>query len=240
MEYPKDVCDWQQLADNVDSLEELTVLEKNQAKQGFQYLRKALGEDFLRRIWVQVSPEGLPHPLMGLMINFAPWTRRELTRLSEALRILKGSENLEALIARLEDPKKFRHDELVIKSAAKLVTEGLLAGFEPTLPVAQNQKQPDIKLQNPETGETLFLEVAVQGSARSANEAYAAMNAVTFSLMRVGVGIQWAGRMLKTPAIPHWEEIARAVDKAIQRAQEEHILVDCCGRRYSRDRTLPN
>src|SRR6266850_6906474 len=93
-----------------------------------------------------------------VLANYAPSSRRSITRFADQLRILDASPNLGNVLARLQDVTQFDHDALLIKVASRLVEDGLRARFEPTMAVKNNQKQPDLKLQDPLTGETLFLE----------------------------------------------------------------------------------
>jgi hypothetical protein len=55
-----------------------------------------LGDDFLSRA-------GAHHPMLGLLLNYAPWTWREMTRFAEYFRTLLGSQHFEKVPARLED-----------------------------------------------------------------------------------------------------------------------------------------
>lgn len=215
---------WEHYIEDLESIDGLSGLEKHQAKEALEYLRKVLGDDFLSRASARV-PHATHHPMLGLLLNFVPWTRRKITRFAEYLRNLEGSQNLENVLARLEDAAEFDHDSLVIKSAAKLVAEGLRARFEPTMPVEDNQKQPDVRLDDPGTGETVFLEVAIQTTAQREREAMEATWAITNSLIGTSFDLQWAGHLHKTPSEPHLRDILSKISSSAARANSERTFV---------------
>jgi hypothetical protein len=217
---PKDVFNWDEHQSHVDMLDELNRLEKDEARRAFDYLKRTLGEDFLRRI----QATGKYHPLMGYVINFAPWTRKYLTRLAASIRALETSPNIANVLRQLEEADRFLHNVLLIEATAKLVLEGFRAAFEPTLPPANFQKQPDAKLVSPETQEEIFLEVSILGRARESIEAFEAMNAVTITFMKMPAGVRWAGRLYKIPAPSHLTDIVSRIEKALQRVVQEQCF----------------
>jgi hypothetical protein len=81
-------------------------------------------------------------------------------------------------------------------------------------------------VENPETSETLFIEVSIQNPSRIEVEAYEAMDKFTSTFMRVDPGMQWSGRLLKTPAVPHLREITNRVGAAFARAQREQSFIE--------------
>lgn len=220
MQFPTDCTVWKQLSDNAREIEGLSPIERDYSARSFLYLEQVLGKDFLKRI------EKTSHPLNYLIANFVPWTRHKIVRFADALRTVSGSVNFDLFVDSLEDYEKFSHNLLVVEGTAKLVNDGLQATFEPTLPVSNNQKQPDVKLEHAATGETLYMEFAIQNSSRGAQEAFDAMDAISSRFMRLGVNLLWAGRMFKTPAVPHLRDLAIQLDNAISRAQSEECFVD--------------
>ncbi len=224
--------EWKHHIEGVEKMEGFNAPERRQAKEALQYLQTVLGNDFLSR--AAPNPPVASHPILHLLANYAPSSRRDLTRFAGYLRTLEGSENLNRIVARLHDRAQFRHDALVIKSAAELVREGFQARFEPTMPVQDGQKQPDIRLDDAQTAESVFLEVAVQSSARREREAEDAaqkignlLNAVVIDLYnkRGGLDLRWAGRLYKTPSEPHLEEILGSIGDLARRAVSEETIL---------------
>jgi len=161
---------------------------------------------------------------MGYVINFAPWTRKYLTRLAASIRALETSPNIANVLRQLEEADRFLHNVLLIEATAKLVLEGFRAAFEPTLPPANFQKQPDAKLVSPETQEEIFLEVSILGRARESIEAFEAMNAVTITFMKMPAGVRWAGRLYKIPAPSHLADVVSRIEKALKRTFSPEFL----------------
>jgi hypothetical protein len=161
--------DWNYHIEALDQISGFEAQEKQETKQGLLYLQKILGDDFLRRSSVD-EPFVARHPLLKTLANFAPSSRRAITRFASQLRILENSENLCNVVARLHDPTQFDHDALLIKLAARLGVEGLRVRFEPTMEVKNNQKQPDLRLEDAVTSELVFVEVSTQVASQRERE----------------------------------------------------------------------
>lgn len=224
--------EWKHHIEGIEQMEGFNAPERHQAKEALQYLQTVLGNDFLSR--AAPDPSVASHPILQLLANYAPSSRRDLTRFAGYLRTLEGSENLTRIVVRLHDATRFKHDALVIKAAAGLVREGLQACFEPTMPVQDNQKQPDVRLDSAQTGETLFLEVAVQNIAKREREAEEAaqrignlLNAVVMDLYNKhgNLDLRWAGRLYRTPSEPHLQEILDKIGDLARRAVSEETIV---------------
>lgn len=223
--YVNNPFNWDEHKAYVEEMPELTLLEKDQAKRAFDYLKETLGPDFLQQLHArQVATKQL-HPITGYVVNYAPWTRRYLTRFADSLRALEGSTNIALVIKQLEEPDRFTHNALLLDAAAKLRTVGLQAAFEPTLPLGNNQKQPDARLTSTETNETIFLEVSILQDAREAIAARDAMNRLTFTVMGMPPGYRWSGRLFKTPAPAHLEEIISRLNDATKRATQDSSFI---------------
>lgn len=220
MDFPNDHREWEQLTESLRQIEGLTPFEVEDAAHAFSYLSQTLGPDFLKEI------SGKRHPLEWLVINFAPWTRRRIIRFAESLQAVSSSRNFDSLLRSLHNSDKFAHNELMIDFTARLAREGFAASFEPTLPVSNNRKQPDVRLEHAGTNETLFMEVSLQQPSREESEAHEAMNQLTSLFMRIGTGLRWAGRMFKTPAAPHLFDIVVRLNTAIERAQSEKRFLE--------------
>ena len=128
---------------HIEGLEEISGFrveeERSDAKRALLYLQRVLGDDFLERSSAGDSCLGR-HPLLRALANLAVSSRRKIMRFAEQLKVLEGSENFTNVLARLRDATQFDHDALLIKAASRLVREGLIARFEPTVEVKNNQK----------------------------------------------------------------------------------------------------
>ncbi len=213
---------------HIESLEQMSgfqAQEKHRAKEALLYLQTVLGDDFLQRCSTE-SPFVARHPFVRWLANYAPSSRRSITRFADQLRVLDGSQNLGNVLARLHDVTQFDHDALLIKSASRLVSDGLRARFEPTLDVRNNQKQPDLRLEDPLTGETLFLEVATQTTAQREREVNDNNSAVFAAVFGPSYDLCLSGRWFQTPSQQVFGDILERIKRGGLRALGERTLVE--------------
>jgi len=215
---------WKHHIESLERMDGFNALEKHRAKEALEYLQTVLGGDFLLR-----SSAGDPcvarHPIRMLLANFAPCSRRRIARFAGYLRTLEGSQNLDKVMAKLHDLAQFDHDALLIKSAAKLVGEGLRARFEPTMPEGNNQRQPDLRLDDPLTGEALFLEVATQAPAQRERDALDASSAIIKVVYGISLELCFSGHWHKTPPEQDLGDILERIKACAVRALDERTLV---------------
>lgn len=93
--------------------------------------------------------------------------------------------------------------------------EGLVAKFEPTMPITDRQKQPDVKLLSESANEHAFLEVSIQETAKHEKEASESHYVVTKQLISIRPGIMWAGKISRTLAPPHLKDVLKRMDRAV-------------------------
>ena len=215
--------EWKHHIDGLERMDGFHGLEKHQAKEALQYLQRVLGDDFLSKCSAG-DPYVARHPFLMLLANFAPCSRRDIARFAGHLRTLEGSQNLENVLARLHDVTQFGHDALLIRSAANLVGEGLRASFEPTMPERKNQRQPDLKLDDPLTGETVFLEVATQAPAKRWREATDANSAVFNAVFGISLDLCFSGHWHKTPSKQALGDLLERIKASARRALNERSI----------------
>jgi len=212
---------------HIESLEQMSgfhAQEKRQSKEGLLYLQHVLGDDFLQRCSTE-NPFVARHPILQWLANFAPSSRGSIARFAGHLRILEGSQNLGNVLARLHDITQFNHDALLIKSASRLVSDGLEARFEPTMAVKNNQKQPDLRLDDPLTGETLFLEVSTQTSSQKEREVTDTNSAVFAAVFGPSYDLSFSGRWYSTPSTKVLSDILERIKCGAARARSERTIV---------------
>ena len=212
---------------HIEALEQINgfeAQEKQEAKQALLYLQTVLGDDFLRRSSLE-EPFVARHPLLRTLANFAPSSRRAITRFASQLRILERSQNLCNVVARLHDVTQFDHDALLIKLASRLVAEGLEAQFEPTMEVTYNQKQPDLRLEDPVAGETVFVEVTTQIASQREREMTDTNTAVFTAVFGTRYDACLSGRWESMPSKHALVRILKKIDDAKMRAINERTIV---------------
>jgi hypothetical protein len=216
--------EWTYHIEALDQISGFESQEKQEAKQALLYLQRVLGDDFLRRSSVD-EPFVARHPLLRTLANFAPSSRRALTRLAYQLRILETSQNFCNVVARLHDVTQFDHDALVIKVASRLAAEGLQARFEPTMEVKNNQKQADLRLEDPVTRETVFVEVTTQGASQREREITDTNTAVLTAVFGTSYDACLSGRWESIPSKQALGRILKKIDDAKTRAISERTVV---------------
>ncbi len=216
--------EWNYQIEALEQINGLEPQEKQDAKRAILYLQRVLGDDFLRRSSVD-EPFVARHPLLRTLANFAPSSRRAITRFASQLRILESSKNLCNVIARLHDLTQFDHDALLIKMASRLVAEGLRAQFEPTMEVKNNQKQPDLRLEEPVTGETVFVEVTTQVASQREREITETNTAVFTAVFGTRYDACLSGRWESMPSKEALDSILNKIDNAKARAINERTVV---------------
>lgn len=218
------LVEWGHHIEGLERMDGFCALEMDQAKEALLYLRGVLGDDFLWRCSAG-DPYVARHPILMLLANFAPCSRRGMTRFAGYLRVLEGSQNLDKVLARLHDMSQFNHDGLLIKAAAKLVEQGLRARFEPTMHVEDNQRQPDLRLEEPVTGETLFLEVVTQAPAQREREVTDTNSAVIGAVIGISYELCFSARWHQTPSKQVLGGILERIRVGAVRALNERTLV---------------
>ena len=218
------LLEWGHHIEGLERMDGFCALEMDQAKEALLYLRGVLGDDFLWRCSAG-DPYVARHPILMLLANFAPCSRRRMTRFAGYLRVLEGSQNLDKVLARLHDMSQFNHDGLLIKAAAKLVEQGLRARFEPTMHVEDNQRQPDLRLEEPVTGETLFLEVVTQAPAQREREVTDTNSAVIGAVFGISYELCFSARWHQTPSKQVLGGILERIRVGAVRALNERTLV---------------
>jgi hypothetical protein len=214
--------EWQYHIDGLERMEGFARGDRDKAREALRYLQSVLGDDFLSRS--SPRPFAAQHPLMMLLANFAPCSRLDLARLAGYLRTLEGSENLDGVVRRLHDIRQFDHDALLIKSAARLVRQGLRARFEPTMPVRDNQRQPDLRLDDPLTGDTVFVEVVKQDAQMAMRKASANCSAVLSTLYTITFDLCHSARWHRLPSPPELENILEKTRAAARRALDGRTM----------------
>jgi len=142
---------------------ELSDVDRQRAKDSFQYLRGVLGEGYLRRAYRQQNPM-----LFWYFTNAAGRARLSLIRLAEALKGLQGAPGYEAILKRIRRPKSLEdllEGRSVIEVAQKFLRAGFSVEFEPRVSVPNHlgvaaHKRPDMRITDKETGEELIVEVS--------------------------------------------------------------------------------
>jgi hypothetical protein len=210
---PEDYKSWDKLVQHCNEIEGLTDLEKEKAKRAFLYLKQEFGEQFLEQVFVD------PHPFGFNIINTAPWTRKWITWFAEAMKSLRDSDGFGSLLKRLKDKDRYVEAESVLEVAYKLSRAGLRVAFDPQAP--ENRKIPDLRINNEEKSEELFVEISIQRESMARTKSMTTMNAITRPLWSSFPFLNYCGIIHKTLSEKHLADVSREVEKAVERVKAQ-------------------
>ncbi len=213
LEKYEEYLDWDKLAEHCDSIEGLSGLEKERAKRAFKFLKEALGENLLK--------ESRPrHPLIPHILNLAPWSRKWISWLAEALEELQERNGYQSLLERLRRTDGFSEGLSVLEVADKLSKSGFEVVFDPVVDVSGQTKRPDLRLLDRETGETVYVEVSVLEESRVARDASRTMTKIFDPLWRVVPFLNYSGVIHKSLSERHLEEVAQKVVATVEKVRK--------------------
>jgi hypothetical protein len=169
----EDHWNWDKYIEQCDLIE-LSVTDRQRAKDSFKYLRGVLGEGYLKAATSYLRGEfNQRNPLFSwYFANSAPRARLSMIEFVEALGALENAANFKAVLRRIkkrikkpEDLNDLAEGISVIEVAHKFFQAGFDVEFEPSVSVPNHLgvvgiKKPDIKIINTRTGEEIFVEVS--------------------------------------------------------------------------------
>lgn len=210
-----DYTDWNKLIKHCDSLDELSGLEKEKAKRAFKLLRKEFGNNFLKRAF------DARHPIFQYIFNIAPWTRKWIIWFADAIRELKGQENHESLFTRLQDAAKFPEALSVLEIAYHLCRVGFTISVDPSVDISGRPKIPDLRVCDADNNEEFFVEVSIQQGSEVQEEAWRTAERFHSLLWRSVPFVHYCGRVDKTLADKHMDQILKKVENVIENCTKE-------------------
>lgn len=214
LESVKDLRDWNAWMENVKSIEGLTEIEKKKAIKALSLLRDFLGVDFLK----EAFKDG--HPIVHLLINYAPWTRKWLTWLANVLNTLKTCDKFEKVVKGLTSKNNYSSTIIEVDFAHRFSNSGFNVEFHPSI---ESGKQPDFKIVNPETSEKFYVEVASLGPSkyeRDVSNAFYSIGILLF-LKALPLNLDYTGRVYKYLSNLHLAEVLSKIENAINKANSE-------------------
>lgn len=204
---------WQYQVESCDSLEEISVLERNKAKIAFAFLKKYFGDDFPKEIMV------INTRFRTFFWNKVPWTRVWFTWLGEAIKNLENSQNFKSVIKKLRSSiaDDFEEALTLLEYGLKFVKAGFNVDFERGTTNAKGENtSPDIYLTNIETGEKIFVEI----TRLKPNPEIEEMSDIFYRSINQGLmngkQINCSGRLFKSISRERLKEIKQEVDKKVE------------------------
>ena len=214
LNWPDDYQSWEKLAAHCDSIDQLSDLEKEQAKRSFTFLRGELGEDFL----VRAYSEG--HPLAANIGNLAPWTRRWVAHFADSLRELQTAENYSRLLTLLKSKERAAEALLTTKFAAMLSKAGFGVTIDPPITVQGVEKVPDLRLIDAASGEELYVEVSASHVSVVERDAHEMGWLLLRPLMGVPI-LRYTARFYKSLSRPHLISLVWQIAELAYRVRQD-------------------
>ncbi len=210
----EDFRNWDKLIQHCELLEDLTTYEKDEAKRAFEFLNGELGKDFLDEIHNRY------HVLTPYILNFAPWTRKWIAFFADMLKEVKDFENYSSLLKRLKDNKQSEEALTVLEPAYKFSKEGFKIFFDTKIDFLKKSTIPDFKVVTEDGQEILFVEVSKHEESDRQKGALKTMERITEFLWRSVPSLHYCGRIYKSLAAKHLEDIAKKVEKTVEKVRE--------------------
>lgn len=162
----EDYVSWDKYEEQIDLIKELPDEQKRDLKGDLKYLRRLLGEQFLR----SAADEGNPI-FFWLFRNAAPHAKRSLMRLARELRSFENADGFTSLVHRLKRAEKAGEALTVLAAASRFRDVGFIISLDPAL--KESRKVPDLKLVDCDNGEEVYVEVSrlMRGGEQAYNSA---------------------------------------------------------------------
>jgi len=215
---PNEYWNWDYWIQDSQTLKDLSSFEKGEIKRAFHFLRKELGEDFLKSAFKD------RHPICWYIINRAPWTRKWIIRFVDALKTLKNAENYSSLLTRIKDPLKFNEALSVLEYAYKFSKIDFKVVIDPSVKISETEKTPDLKIVDQDKGDELFVEVSQLLESETEKRAFETLNKITNVIWRQVPFFTYCGRIYKTLSKRHLEEVCRKIERLIEEVKQDRAF----------------
>jgi len=179
------------------------------AERALLHLRSTMGEDVI----------ALPERFLTTLLNWAPWTYRWFTWLSNSIARVEGVGGFDSLRQRLSDRSKFEEAYSVLQVADGLIAGDLTVSFDVPVKVGPNCKMPDILVTDSETGASFYCEVSVSYTAQGHVDQSRLLDAIQTTLIHRTAPLAFAGQLLRPIA-------DEEVEGLIHRIQWELIEIE--------------
>ena len=146
--------DWNARCEGIEGLSDY---EKVQVKEAFYFLKKELGQNFLKSNFLA------PHTLTFQINNYTADSRRWIVDLVESLKGFKHVPRYKSLLQRLRSMRRCDEALSVLETANHFYRGGFDIEFDPPITRYGEERVPDLKLTDIETKTILYCEVSVSG-----------------------------------------------------------------------------
>lgn len=217
------IPDWAHWIAHVDSMKELSPLEKKNAKDALNSIRKIFGTD------LQTLAEQ-QHPIVDNITNLAPWTRRWFDWFADGMQNALNQKNGSEIIDKIKDPRCYPLVVFELDVANGFISAGFEVEFYPK--VNATEKVPDLKIINAETKEEFYVEITDLEASMQFRENWETFYPISMKLHDptgdpASEGLDYKGRVHKFLSKPNLDRILSKIgelkEKAIKTGFEELV-----------------
>lgn len=208
---------WDQVIEPIEERSEIEGDEKRRVLEAVQYLRSELFEG--------QDPDLSSHPLVSRLTNFAPWNLRWVLWFTSTLQELQSHHGYEGLKSRLQRADEAREAMTIVDIASEFLSGGYEITIDPDLD--DFDKVPDLLVRNESADRPFVVEVKEfqehREEKKSRETIWGLSKAVHEGTEAVG-SLKHSGRIEKSLAEPHLDEIKEKVRKLAEDANREGRL----------------
>ena len=208
-----EIENWDYWIDEIDTIENLTNIEKEKSKKALREIQQFFNKD------VQSLLESR-HQFISYLVNRVAWTRKWFVYFINAIESAKNQINSEPLIEGIKDAEKFYSVLFELDIANRFIKSGFNVEF---YPVIKTKKVPDFKITNPSTNEIFYVEVTEQMQSDQAKEATETFDRISHELnmlLHPNKRLICLGKIYKHLSEPHLHDVILKISEMIEKCDK--------------------
>lgn len=210
------IISWEEHLQRISQLDELSRAKKTYLTSGWNYLRSAMGEGWLKKAWTTMHPWF--SSLFWSMSNNVPWVKFHYAQIGYKLRDLSSVPNFTGVLERVRSGEQDMSAMAEVNAAYKLLREGLQIEFR--LPT-QRERTPDISVKHGRR--RVGVEVSVL--KQPLNVTIQRDIFWRLSIVMDPLGMSGGGIVHRTLSKTHAEHLMQQVRKAIAQARQQDRII---------------
>jgi hypothetical protein len=203
---------WDDLREQARNHAELSVEMRHDAVQAFDILQGLLGTTFF---------DNKQHPLFSFFYDHSGWRCEWAIWFAGLLKLLNQHPDFPRLVNELKNPLLYGERMSVLNIVEILLPLGFSFRLDDPINVNGIQKKPDLFVKLDASDPGFFIEVTRLGASKKEREAHAAFDELWGRFFMSYPLSNCTGRLERTLAPLHLQEIKRQIQSTVQRARDE-------------------